>query len=143
MSSCISFSFYRRLHFRLLHASSMFICSKRSRSISFSPSQNKSEPEVMGLAPSFWCVSAKPSCQHRNTHQNRCALAPKKLRSFIGLNIDSFSIASSRIGHNSHTATFRRSRAAFPLPHPYSSIAVRENEFTPANISEYDLRIKI
>ena len=28
----------------------------RSRSISFSPSQNKNEPEVMGLAPSFWCV---------------------------------------------------------------------------------------
>ena len=28
MPSCISFSFYRRLHFLLLHASSMFICSK-------------------------------------------------------------------------------------------------------------------
>ena len=82
-----------------------------------SSSHNTSEPEVVGIAPSFCHVSAKPSYQHRNTHQNRCALAPKKLRSFIGLNIDSFSIASSRIGHNSHTATFRRSRAAFSLPH--------------------------
>ena len=28
----------------------------RSRSVSLSPSQNKSESEVVGTAPSFWCV---------------------------------------------------------------------------------------
>ena len=43
-------------HFVCLGAPFLNVFLTRSRSISLSPSQNKSEPEMVGIVPSFWGV---------------------------------------------------------------------------------------